>query len=117
MEWADRAEKTKCYQHLNTIALRGSSRWFQNWSIVRYGNLTTDKRFGRNPTPAESRVSALTDLASIKAVKSWSLFEWRNWRPAILLGLISSNYSTLISQIAAMRLGAAPAATRMTRAA
>ena len=105
MEWTDWAEKTKCYQHLNTVALRGSSRWFQNWSIVLYGNLTTDKRFGRNPTPAESRVSALTDLASIKAVKSWSLFEWRNWRPAILLGLISSTYSTLISQLAAMRLG------------
>ena len=45
MEWTDWAEKTKCYQHLNTVALRGSSRWFQNWSIVLYGNLTTGKRF------------------------------------------------------------------------
>ena len=29
----------------------------------------------------------------------------RNWREAILLGLISSSYSTLISQFAAARLG------------
>jgi uncharacterized protein (DUF305 family) len=30
---------------------------------------------------------------------------WRNWRAAILLGLISSTYSTLISQLAAARIG------------
>jgi uncharacterized protein (DUF305 family) len=31
--------------------------------------------------------------------------DWRNWRAAALLGLISSSYSTLISQFAAAQLG------------
>jgi uncharacterized protein (DUF305 family) len=39
------------------------------------------------------------------AVRSWRLIDWRNWRAAMLLGLISSSYSTLISQLAAARLG------------
>jgi hypothetical protein len=47
----------------------------------------------------------LAALATIEAVGSWHLTDWRNWRAAILLGLISSSYSTLISQLAAARLG------------
>jgi uncharacterized protein (DUF305 family) len=50
-------------------------------------------------------LAVLRVLAGIQTVASWRLSSWQNWRAAILLGLISSSYSTLVSQLAAARLG------------
>jgi uncharacterized protein (DUF305 family) len=47
----------------------------------------------------------LTAQATLGADSSSRLNVWQNWRAAALLGLISSSYSTLISQFAAARLG------------
>ena len=45
------------------------------------------------------------------------MIEGRNWRAAVLLGLISSSYSTLVSQLAAGRFGRDAAADWMSVAA
>ena len=47
----------------------------------------------------------MTAQATLDADSSSRLVVWPNWRAAALLGLISSSYSTLISQFAATRLG------------
>src|SRR3954465_5511014 len=47
---------------------------------------------------------ALRDLADNATARTW-LLDRQNWYAAILLGLISSTYSTLISQFAAGRFG------------
>jgi uncharacterized protein (DUF305 family) len=43
--------------------------------------------------------------AQAKQKRPPRVLDWQNWRAAILLGLISSSYSTLVSQLAAARIG------------
>jgi uncharacterized protein (DUF305 family) len=59
-------------------------------------------------------LAALRALADIETVALMRSSSWQNWRAAILLGLISSSYSTLVSQLGAARLGRAAAVDWMS---
>lgn len=73
---------------------------------ARNRNIQTGQVVGpANPSQYRSKVRRVTALTMIEPVRLWRLIEWRNWRAAALLGLLSSSYSTLISQLAATRLG------------
>jgi hypothetical protein len=54
---------------------------------------------------SEARLSALSAQEISGLVQRGHLTNWSNWRAAILLGLISSSYSTTISQLAAAHVG------------
>ena len=47
----------------------------------------------------------MTEQAIVRTGARFRQIDWRNWRAAAWLGLISSSYSTLISQLTAARLG------------
>jgi hypothetical protein len=52
-----------------------------------------------------ARSDPVTEQAIVRTGADFPQIDWRNWRAAAWLGLISSSYSTLISQLAAARLG------------
>jgi hypothetical protein len=52
-----------------------------------------------------ARLSALTAQGISRLARRGHVTNWSNWRAAMLLGLISSSYSTTISQLAAAHIG------------
>jgi uncharacterized protein (DUF305 family) len=54
---------------------------------------------------SQVRLSALTAQEISGLAQRGYLTNWSNWRAAIVLGLISSSYSTVISQLAAAQVG------------
>jgi len=54
---------------------------------------------------SQVRLSALTAQEISGLSQRGYLTNWSNWRAAIVLGLISSSYSTVISQLAAAQVG------------